>query len=249
MTQAHAHTSAVSQPTSNPSPIEILKFDQLAQGGFAGLRERQFVTDARVFGERKKPAAFNGLGNFVYLADANFTPKGETGMHGHKEIDVISVMVDGRIAHAGSLEHGQGLSAGSTQVQRAGAEGFKHNEVNPDPRENHMIQLWVLPDAPGEQAGYKVYEPNVGEMTQVYGGVRQQDPDDQATFHSRTGISVANGLAGQNFSLPGKVMAYLSKGQGTVNGQAIAARTLVRGEDGIDFIAASDAQIIFIFEI
>ena len=34
--------------------MQVLTYDELPQGGFAGLRERQFVTDARVFGERKK---------------------------------------------------------------------------------------------------------------------------------------------------------------------------------------------------
>lgn len=104
------------------------------------------------------------------MADAKFNPKGETGMHPHKEIDVISVMIEGRVSHEGSLAHGQGLETGNVQVQRAGGEGFSHNEVNPDNKKNRMIQLWVLPEEEGQPAGYKYYIPALTGTTRVYGG-------------------------------------------------------------------------------
>ncbi len=223
--------------------MDILKFDDLAQGGFAGLIERRFVMDQRVFGRAQNPGVFNGLGNFVYLADANFLPKGETGMHGHTEIDVISVMVDGRVSHAGSLEHGQSLHSGAAQVQRAGAQGFDHNEINPDDSQNNMIQLWVMPDERGEAAGYKLYEPKQGEVTHIYGGPKGQDD----TFYSATSISVANNHAGQTVKQEGVVMAYLTRGKGTINGQAINARTLVRSDEGVEFVAEQDSQLILIY--
>ena len=222
--------------------MELLKYDDLPQGGFAGLRERQFVTDVQVFGERKNLATANGIGNFVYLADANFLPNGETGMHPHREIDVISVMVDGRIEHAGSLEHGVALESGMVQVQRAGAEGFTHNEINPDTSPNHMIQLWVLPDEAGEPAGYRVYSPEQGQRLQVYGGSKDQEE----RFYSNTSIDVAHLEKGQSLEHNGDVLAFLAKGSGVVNGEAIAARTLVRS-NGLVFQAENDSQLILIY--
>jgi redox-sensitive bicupin YhaK (pirin superfamily) len=107
---------------------------------------------------------------FVYLADARFMPHGETHMHNHHEIDVISVLVDGRLSHEGSLQHGKNLYSNDVQVQRAGGEGFSHNEINPDENWNRMIQLWVLPEQAGQPADYKVYQPVTGELTRIYGG-------------------------------------------------------------------------------
>lgn len=222
--------------------MEMLKFEDLPQGGFGGLRERRFIMDGRVFGARKGAETFDGIGNFVYLADANFMPNGETGLHPHHEIDVISVMVEGRVSHAGSLEHGQGLEAGMVQVQRAGAEGFSHNEINPDNTENHMLQLWVTPDESGEPAGYKVYSANPGERLHFYGGSKDQDE----RFYSKTQIELVNLESGQTISHDGDVMAYLSKGSGTANGEAISARTLIR-DDGIEFRADETAQLILIY--
>lgn len=222
--------------------MQTLKFDDLPQGGFAGLVEKQFVMDSKAFGANKHPKASEGIGNFVYLADANFLPHGDTEMHDHYEVDVISVMVDGRIDHSGSLANGQNLNAGDVQVQRAGAEGFSHNEINPDNTLNQMIQLWVLPDQPGEPAGYRVYQPKTGERLHVYGGSWEQTE----RFCSHTHIDVANAQPGQVIQQDGEVMAYLSKGTGTANGKTVEERTLIQN-NGLEFTANSDAQLILIY--
>ena len=206
--------------------MEILHRDDLDEGGFAGLREYRMVMDGRVFGERANAGTWPGIGDFVYLADARFQPKGETKMHNHREIDVISVMVDGRISHAGSLEHGQEMSANEVQVQRAGGEGFAHNEINPDDEENRMIQLWVLPETAGEPASYKFYRPMPGDLSRIYGG-----PLDQAdTFASRTQIDVGFLQPGQSANVSGPFLAYLTRGGGTLNGQELREGDLARGE-------------------
>jgi redox-sensitive bicupin YhaK (pirin superfamily) len=223
---------------SNATTLEILHRDDLPLGGFAGLREHRLVQDRRAWGDHRDPQAWDGIGNFVYLADARFIPKGDTGMHPHHEVDVISVMVDGRIAHGGSLEDGQSLVAGDVQVQRAGGEGFQHNEVNPDETENRMIQLWVLPDEKGQPAGYRVYKPRAGAVTRIYGG----NGDQNETFASRTTLDVAMLGAGQEIQFDGLFLAYLTKGRGLANGNEVADGDLLRGE-GLSFEALEDVQL------
>ena len=136
--------------------LQILHRDDLKLGGLAGIREHRLVIDPQVFGDNDS-GAWSGIGNFVYLADAKFIPNGETHLHPHNEIDVISVIVDGRVSHKGTLQEGTTLETNHVQVQRAGSEGFVHNEVNPDDKENRMIQMWVRPEKSGESAGYKLY--------------------------------------------------------------------------------------------
>ena len=225
--------------------IEILNRFDLPQGGFAGLKEHRIVTDSRVFGARKQPQTLEGIGNFVYLADAQFMPHGETTMHPHHEIDVISVMVEGRISHEGSLEHGQGLEAGAAQVQRAGGEGFSHNEVNPDATENRMIQLWVLPENSGESAGYKVYQPT-GPRTKIYGGNKEQDE----TFDSHTHIDVSVLSQGDMIQQEGEALIYLTKGRLKVTNHSevieVTEGTLIRGDDlVISALDASQAIVVY----
>ncbi|WP_419834912.1 pirin family protein [Endozoicomonas atrinae] len=208
-----------------------LNRDSLKLGGFAGLREHQIVTDSRLFGSRKPSETSEGFGSFVYLADARFNPRGETRMHPHSEIDVISVMVEGQVTHEGSLEHGKSLEEGDVQVQRAGGEGFSHNEVNPDDIHNRMLQLWVLPEQPGQPAGYKYYSPESGKTTRIYGG-RQGESD---TFDSHTTIDIVHLNAGDTTELPKEALVYVFAGAGHVSDsdERVAAKDgdLIRGEN------------------
>ena len=222
--------------------MEILRYQDLHNGGFAGLEERRFVTDSRVFGRYRERDAVEGLGNFVYLADANFLPNGETGLHPHREIDVISVMVEGRIDHAGSLENGESIEAGMVQIQRAGGDGFTHNEINPDDAENQMIQLWIKPDVSGQSADYQVHEVLPGERKHVYGGQKGETE----RLDNATSVDVAILSAGQRIAHQGEFMAYVCRGSGTANGETIDSRCLLRGED-LEFIADSETQIILIY--
>jgi len=221
--------------------VEILQRDDLKRGGFAGLRETRLVMDRRVFDVRAETGAWDGIGNFVYLADAKFLPKGETRLHDHKEIDVISVMVEGRIAHEGSLEHGQEMNSNHVQAQRAGGEGFSHNEINPDDAENRMIQLWVLPERAGGPAGYKLYSPKEGEMTRVYGG----SPDQDETLDSQTFIDVGLLTAGNNVTIDGPFLAYVTRGSGRLNDKSVGDGDLIRGEN-LEFNAVEPTQLIVV---
>jgi redox-sensitive bicupin YhaK (pirin superfamily) len=189
--------------------VNILNKKSLPLGGFAGLTEHRLVTDRRVFGSKKAPNTFDGIGNFVYLADAQFNPHGQTHLHPHKEIDVISIMMNGRVSHEGSLEHGQSLNAGEAQVQRAGGEGFSHNEVNPDSTKNRMLQLWVLPDESGQRAGYKHYTLKPNGVTRIYGGNKNQSK----TFDSQTVIDVVRLSSGESIAFDEEVLAYVSQGK------------------------------------
>ena len=221
--------------------MNILHRDDLSRGGFAGLRETRMVMDPKVFGRHVESGTWPGIANFVYLADASFLPNGETHLHSHHEIDVISVMVEGRIAHEGSLEHGQEMARNDVQVQRAGGEGFSHNEVNPDDIENRMIQIWVTPERAGEPAGYKFYQPSKGELTRIYGGALERDE----TLDSMTIIDVGLFENGQEFSRSGDSLMYLCRGSGLANGDSVKEGDLIASQM-LSFTAIEDVQLIFI---
>ncbi|WP_235839599.1 pirin family protein [Cognaticolwellia mytili] len=214
--------------------MQILSKKSLPLGGFAGLTEHRLVMDRRVFGSNKSNNTFDGIGNFVYLADARFNPHGETRMHPHKEIDVISIMIEGSVSHEGSLEHGQSLHAGEVQVQRAGGEGFSHNEINPDNTKNRMLQLWVLPEKSGQAAGYKHYPLKPNASTRIYGGEHNQ----KGTFASKTNIDVVRLSAGKSISFDQETLLYISKGQAKTSDQ----NSTFDAEDG-DLIRSYKTEI------
>ncbi len=224
-----------------PQNLEILHRDQLTLGGFSGLKEHRLVTGKKLWGDRANPEAWDGLGNFVYLADAQFDPNGETGMHSHKEIDVISVMVKGRIAHKGSLKHGGSLDTFDAQVQSAGGEGFSHNEVNPDNTKNRMLQLWVMPEVSGQPARYEKSSATWGNTTRIYGGSTK----DGLPFPAQTTIDVAMLKAGESIGLSDPYLAYVATGDGKVNDTTVTDGDLIRGADA-SFTATTNVQLVVV---
>lgn len=222
--------------------LEILRRDTLIEGGFAGLKEHRLVTGKKFWGDRANQNAWDGIGNFVYLADAQFDPRGETTMHPHKEIDVISVMVEGRISHQGSLEHGGSLDTNDAQVQRAGGEGFSHNEINPDDTKNRMLQLWVIPEVSGEPAGYRKFSPAWGQTSRIYGGSDAETP----SFAAQTTIDIAMLTAGQSIALSVPYLAYVAKGDGLLDdGTNLTGGDLFKAGDA-SFKAGTDVQLVVI---
>lgn len=201
----------------------ILHRDSLTRGGFAGLKETRLIQDKKVGGN---DSTWDGLGQFIFLADARYLPHGETRMHPHHEVDVITVMLEGNLQHEGSLEHGQSLSGYQVQAQRAGAEGFEHNEINPDATGNRILQLWALPETLGEPADYKLYELKEDALTRIYGGTKQQ----HETFDSHTLIDIGLLKQGKRIQLEGEFLAYISQGEGLLNGELVKDGDLIRGE-------------------
>ncbi|MBQ4838002.1 pirin family protein [Pseudoalteromonas luteoviolacea] len=188
--------------------MNILSRDTLQLGGFAGITEHRLVTDSRVFAGRKKPETFEGLGSMVYLADARYLPHGQSGMHPHSEIDVISIVLEGRVSHEGSLEHGKDLIAGDVQVQRAGGEGFSHNEINPDEQPNRMLQVWALPEVSGQAAEYKSYTPKTKGTTRIYGGSQSQTD----TFASATTMDIVHLDTADSIEIANDALVYVIAG-------------------------------------
>jgi quercetin 2,3-dioxygenase len=212
--------------------MKILHRDLLPRGGFAGLKETRLVANHET-GSHKH--TWNGIGNFVYLADARYLPYGETRMHSHREVDVITVMLEGRLTHEGSLEDGQSMQANQVQVQRAGGEGFSHNEVNPDQSRSRLLQLWALPETAGEPADYKFYDLKKNQLMRIYGGNKSQ-PE---TFDSHTIIEV--GLLKKNKTIikDGQYLAYVTNGEADIDGTTVKDGDLISGEN-LNFIVTSD---------
>jgi redox-sensitive bicupin YhaK (pirin superfamily) len=223
--------------------MRIIRRNNLRRSGFAGLRETRMVMSPRVFRDQVEAGTSSGIGRFVYLADASFLPNGDTRMHDHKEIDVISIMMAGRIKHEGSLEHGQELIPGSIQVQRAGGEGFSHNEINPDDSKNRMIQLWVLPETPDEPADYKMYEAADSGRTRIYGGPAEQ----QETLPARTVVEVAQIKKGEILEQPGRCIIYVSSGAGSSLEETLREGYLVETSN-FRIKALADTKLIIIHE-
>lgn len=67
------------------------------------------------------------------------------GMHGHRDMEIITIVVEGSLEHKDSLGHGEVLKPGEVQVMTAGS-GIRHSEFNPSStKDAHIIQIWIEP--------------------------------------------------------------------------------------------------------
>jgi redox-sensitive bicupin YhaK (pirin superfamily) len=77
------------------------------------------------------------------------------GMHGHRDMEIITYVLEGALEHRDSLGTGSVLRQGELQRMSAGT-GIRHSEFNPSPTEPvYLYQIWLLPDQTGLPPSYE----------------------------------------------------------------------------------------------
>lgn len=106
------------------------------------------------FGDYRDPAHM-GLRSLRVINDDIVQPGAGFGMHPHRDMEIITYVVSGAIAHRDSLDNGETLAAGSFQVMTAGS-GIVHAEFNPSSDAPvRIIQTWIRPSARGLTPSYQ----------------------------------------------------------------------------------------------
>jgi len=77
------------------------------------------------------------------------------GMHGHRDMEIVTVVLEGALEHKDSLGSGSVIRPGTVQRMTAG-RGIRHSEFNPSGTDPvHLYQIWILPEAEGLTPGYE----------------------------------------------------------------------------------------------
>ena len=76
------------------------------------------------------------------------------GEHPHRDMEIISYVLDGELKHEDSMGNGRIIKPGEFQYMAAGT-GVQHSEYNPSPRNPvHFLQIWIMPDKRGCKPAY-----------------------------------------------------------------------------------------------
>ncbi len=75
------------------------------------------------------------------------------GMHPHQDMEIITYMLDGALAHKDSMGNGSTIRPGEVQRMTAGT-GIRHSEFNPGDETAHLLQIWLLPRERGLTPSY-----------------------------------------------------------------------------------------------
>jgi quercetin 2,3-dioxygenase len=95
-----------------------------------------------------------GFRSLRVINDDTVAGKQGFGTHGHADMEIISYVLDGELAHKDSIGKRGVLIPGDVQHMSAGS-GVRHSEFNDSKSPTRFIQIWIIPEKPGIKPGYE----------------------------------------------------------------------------------------------
>ncbi len=130
--------------------IDIRKSDDRGIANFGWLYSRHTFSFGHYYDPRH-----TGYGPLLVINDDQVQPGQGFGTHGHRDMEIISYVLDGELAHKDSMGNGSVLRHGDVQRMSAGT-GVRHSEFNHSATQPvHFLQIWIAPAQEGIAPGYE----------------------------------------------------------------------------------------------
>lgn len=106
------------------------------------------------FAEYHDPAHVH-FGSLRVINDDIVQPDSGFGMHPHRDMEILTYILDGALSHRDSMGNGEEIRKGEVQLMSAGS-GVTHSEFNASATHPvHLLQIWIMPDQQGLTPGYQ----------------------------------------------------------------------------------------------
>jgi quercetin 2,3-dioxygenase len=177
------------------------------------------------------------------------------GTHGHRDMEIISYVLDGALEHKDSMGNGSVIRPGDVQRMSAGT-GVQHSEFNASKSAVvHFLQVWIQPNVTGIAPGYEEKHFDAASKRGKLKLVASPDGrDGSVKIHQDAALYAAlvDGAEKITHTLPAGRRAYVHVARGgiSVNGKALAAGDAVKlsGEPVITLDKGQEAEVL-LFEL
>jgi len=173
------------------------------------------------------------------------------GTHSHRDMEIISYVLDGELAHKDSMGNGSTIRPGDVQRMSAGS-GVRHSEFNPSATEAvHFLQIWIQPAERNIKPSYEekrfAAEEKRGRLRLI---VSPDRADGSVLIHQDARVYAGLFTAQERAELevaPGRrIYVHLARGSLTANGVALEAGDALRVTDSskLTLGGAKDAEVL-----
>jgi quercetin 2,3-dioxygenase len=178
------------------------------------------------FGDYYDPSAM-GFRALRVINEDRVAARSGFGAHPHRDMEIITYVLDGQLEHRDSLGSVGVLRAGEMQRMTAGT-GVRHSEMNNSDKEAHFLQIWILPERKGLTPDYEQKEFPLTERQGKFRLVVSPEGQD-GSLKVHQDLRLYSTVLGQgektDYTLaPGRhAWLQVARGAGTLNGVALKA--------------------------
>lgn len=196
-----------------------------------------------------------GFGNLRVINEDRIAPGTGFGTHGHRDMEIISYVLSGELAHKDTLGNVKGIPPGDVQRMSAG-RGVMHSEFNHAPeRTTHFLQIWIEPNVTGidpsyEQKSFSAEEKRGKLRLVASGDAAQGSVKIHADARLHAGLFDGDESATLQLDPARPVYVHLVRGELSVNGTKLSAgdAAKLQGEQTLALSGGKDAEVL-VFEL
>ena len=195
--------------------------------------------------------AHMGWGNLRVINDDLIAPGSGFGKHGHRDMEIVTYVTSGALAHQDSMGNGTAIPPGDAQRMSAG-RGVMHSEFNHAPDQTtHLFQIWIEPREKGIAPDYEQKTFTDADKRGCLRLIASPDgADGSVTIHADASIYAGLFDADETATLPlnpaRKAYLHVAKGQIAVNGQNLQKgdAALLANESNLTLSNGQDAEVL-----
>jgi redox-sensitive bicupin YhaK (pirin superfamily) len=195
--------------------------------------------------------AHMGWGNLRVINEDRIAPETGFGTHGHQDMEIISYVLSGNLAHQDSMGNVKGIPPGDVQRMSAGT-GVKHSEFNhAQGEETHFLQIWIQPNVRGIPASYEQKTVSPASKRGALALIASATPSGDAVKIHADAALYAGLLDGEEQTTlrldpARKAYVFLIRGALNANGETLSAgdALLLSQESQLNLSHGQDAEVL-----